>query len=85
MNKMRKQYIEVTEYGPSKNGTSYPSAIRCFGRTYKIDEVLSIEFSLSNEYDGYRYKIRVGDAIKFIYDHNSRWYVLVPVIDSRMV
>ncbi len=78
MNKMQKQYIEVVEYGPYKNGVSYPKVIKCFGRKFRIDEVLDIEFSLSNEYDGYRYKVKIGDAVKYIYDHNSQWYVLIP-------
>ena len=78
---MFKQYIEVSEYGPTVNGTPYPKVIKMSdGRTYNIDEVLGIEFSLSNEYDGYRYKVRIGDAIKSIYNHCAQWYILIPKV-----
>ncbi len=85
MNKLHKKSIEVVEYGPYESGMLYPKVIQCFGSKFKIDEVLGIEFSLSNEYDGYRYKIRIGDAIKYIYDHNSEWYVLIPELRKRPV
>ncbi len=83
MSRMQKQNIEVIEYGPYKNGVSYPEVIKCFGSIFKIDEVLGIEFSLSNEYEGYRYKVRIGEAVKHIYNHNSQWYVLIPELKKK--
>ena len=81
---MYKQQITIAEYEHSVNGTTYPKVIRMRdGRLYKIDEVLGIEFSLSNEYDGYRYKVRIGDVTKNIYNHNSHWYIIIPEIKDR--
>ena len=76
---MRKQYIDIAKYGPSIGGFSYPEVIRWSdGREFKIDKVLNIDFSLSNEYSGYRYRIKIGGIEKFIYCEDNRWYVLIP-------
>ena len=80
---MYKQYIDIAEYGPNVNGMSYPAIISLGeGQRYKIDEVLGIEFSLSNEYDGYRYKVKIGEAVKHIYNDGDQWYVLIPELKS---
>ena len=76
---MRKQYIDITKYGPTRGGFPYPEVIKWSdGREFRIDEVIEIEFSLSNEYKGYRYRVKIGGIEKFIYSEDYRWYVLIP-------
>ena len=76
---MKKQYIQIAEYTPGPHGRSDPKVIKWSdGRSFRIDEVLDITFSLNNEYKGYRYTVRIGSVEKYIYLDNNQWYVFIP-------
>ena len=80
---MCKQFIDIAKFGSYNDGFPHPEIIRWKdGREYRIDEVLSIDFSLSNEYSGYRYKVKIGGIEKFIYNKDNSWYVMIP--DHKM-
>lgn len=45
------------------------------GRTWNIDRVIHMAGPVNNEFEGIRYTIAIGSAVKNIYRLGSTWYV----------
>lgn len=79
-----KRYVSVT-VRVDEDGHNRPLSLQWYdGRTYAIDEVLSVRRASSRRVggDGICYTVRIGDSKKLLYFEDPRWFVEEIVADD---
>lgn len=74
---MNRVYVDV-DCQSLGNGVVKPLKIHWRdGRAWKITRVLHSSYSDDNEFDGVRYTVLIGDAEKYLYRFEDKWYVIL--------
>lgn len=76
---MQKQYVNVN-IRVDADGVMQPNRIVWSdGRQWDIARVLHTCTSAHNEFEGIRYTVKIGRAVKYLYRDSQGWYVGKPV------
>ncbi len=72
---MQKKYVAVN-VEVDTDGVVYPIRIMWDdGRQWEVKKVLHTCTSAYNDFEGIRYTVKIGRAVKYIYREGQRWYV----------
>ena len=72
---MQKKYVSVNA-DVDTDGVIRPLRIVWDdGRQWEVTKVLHTCIASHNEFEGIRYTIKIGRAVKYLYREGQRWYV----------
>ena len=72
---MRKVFIAVQRFC-DPGGVIMPTSIRRGdGRCWRIKEALHTRAASRHEFEGIRYTVMIGCAVKYLYRDGQQWYV----------
>ena len=72
---MQKKYVSVNAEVDT-DGVIRPLLIRWHdGRQWEVTKVLHTCTASHDEFEGVRYNVKIGRAVKYLYRKGQRWYV----------
>lgn len=73
---MKRTYVTV-DCRQYKSGAIKPLRIHWHdGRVWEISRLIHSAYPTDDEFKGVRYTVLIGDAEKYLYRYNDRWYVM---------
>ena len=70
------QKYATMEFNEDSDGIAAPTAIIWnYGRRWKIRKVLHTCTAFSHQFEGIRYTVMIGCAVKYLYREGQQWYV----------